>query len=126
MRNTVIISFLFFIMIFCVYIWESDATKLLRGIERTVNDIEIQFNNNDYEGATNTSNELYAFWQSKVKYLDMILNHSDTNVLTEEILKLTQYSQEKADADGLASVHYIKCMVKRIMNQQRVNIENIL
>jgi len=125
-KNTIIISALFLILICFIYSWENSTIKLLKDIEKTADKLELQFNSKDYESATKTSNELYDFWESKVIYLEMILNHSDVNVLTEEILKLTQYSKEKADPDGLASIHYIKSLVNRMMNIHRISIQNIL
>lgn len=113
-------------MLFFVYSWENSINNLLKDIENRADKIEVQINNFEYNEAALESNNLYDFWKSKVVYIDMILNHSETNALTEEILKLTQYTKQKADADGLASVHYIKCLLNRIINQQSINAENIL
>jgi hypothetical protein len=113
-------------MIFVIYFSESGTVKLLNDIKADLDEIEMLLNDKEYETATSKSNDLYDLWKKEVVHIHMILNHSDTNIMTEEILKLTQYTKEKEDTDSLASVHHVKNLIDKIINGQSISAENIL
>ncbi len=124
-KNTVVICFLFFSMLVFIYIFENKIGEFLKNIESKADEIEIKLDDKEYEEAFLKSQELYNIYKEKMVYLDMILNHSDTYGLNEEILKLTQYAKSKSDSDGLASVHYVKAILRKMINQHFISAENI-
>ncbi|MCL2323806.1 MAG: DUF4363 family protein [Oscillospiraceae bacterium] len=113
-------------MLFFIYFSEKSINIILSNFEKKLDEIELLLNDKEYETATTKSNELYDLWKKEVVHIHMILNHSDTNVMTEEILKLTQYTEEKEDAESLASLHHVKSLIDRIINGQSISAENIL
>lgn len=122
-----IISFLLFFLVLGFVIFSN--TKLVKFCDKTLeisNAIEELMDNENWEESYLKTLELKSVMSESFPSISVYINHTDMDNLNIEILKLTQYVKEEDSAEGLATLHVIKCYAEYMKELQEINIVNIL
>jgi hypothetical protein len=92
---------------------------------KTGDELEKIILKGDWEKADNISNEYLKNWEGKSYILPMFVNHTEIDLLNNEMLRLTQYVRCQNKEEALASTHTIKFYLDNIKELQKINIQNI-
>lgn len=126
MKNNIISFILFFIVLgFVIF----SNNKLVKFCDKTLeisNNIEILMTDENWEESYEKTLELKSVMSENFPSISIYINHTDMDNLNIEILKLTQYVKEEDSAEGLATLHVIKCYAEYLKELQEINIINIL
>lgn len=125
MKNVIISICVFVIviiaMVFSIRYLNTACSKL----EVSVNKLELLLNEEKWAEADTLSNDLYDQWEKQYSIMPIFINHSEIDIMNNEILKLTQYVKCKNKEESLASDHAIKFYLDSLKSIQKVTIQNI-
>ena len=126
MKNTIISFMLFFSVLAFVIYSNNTLVKFCNKTLELSDEIEIFICEEKWKESYEKSLELKSVISEKFPSISIYINHTDMDNLNIEILKLTQYVKEEDSAEGLATLHIIKCYAEYMKELQEINIINIL
>jgi hypothetical protein len=123
----VVVSFTIFIamviiMFFSVSYVNDVGTKILHESD----ELESLVLADNWEEADEVSSRVWEQWHASAQILPIIINHTEVDLISSEILKLTQYITSKNKEESLASTHLVRFLIENVRSLQRLNIQNIL
>lgn len=125
MKNVVVAFILFIILLIGIFISTTAINRSCTHLQTLNYKLESYILKENYEDAYDLSITYIAEWKKASKFLTVYIHHEDLNSLDSEILKLTQYTKVKDQAEGLATLHVMIYLVDKIMFLQKVSISNI-
>lgn len=87
--------------------------------------IETAINQKDWDKAYSLAVDVKDNVEKHSLSISVYINHTDINNLSNEVLKLTQYTKVRDNAESLASVHLVKYTSDAIKELQDITIKNI-
>lgn len=125
MKNTTTSIILFLIMLAFVFYSHTVLINICNDINEKCLQIETCLNQKDWEKAYNLAISVKQNVEKHSTVISVYTNHTDINNLSNEVLKLTQYTKVHDNAESLASVHLVKYTSDAIKELQDVSIKNI-
>ncbi|KXA14946.1 DUF4363 family protein [Clostridium perfringens] len=126
MKNTLISSLIFFLLLGSVLFFDNKLIDVCNMVNDYSNKIENSLIKEDWNKAYKESLNLSDLLEENYVSLSLYINHEQLDNLSKEILSLTQYIKAEDVSNSLSSVHIIKSYTKHIKDIQKVNIGNIL
>ena len=126
MKNTIISFSLFFLVLGFVSFSNNTLVKFCNKTLEISNEIEGFIGEGKWKESYDKTLELKSIMSENFPSISIYINHTDMDNLNIEILKLTQYVKEQDSAEGLATLHVIKCYAEYMKELQEINIVNIL
>lgn len=126
MKNIIFSLVLFLIVTTFILFSNSEIQTLCADIIDKSNKLEETLDKKDFETAYTYSLDLLDLLKSNAFIYTIYLNHLDIDAIVDESVKLTVLIKSEDLSSSLASLHLIKYNAERLMNLQKVTIENIL
>lgn len=125
MKNTIISLLIFFVLFGFIFYSHNALLTICENISEkcdTLEDLIKDDNwNKSYELSVKLKNEIEDSFQS----ISVYMNHQDLDILTNEVLRLSQYVKYENKSDALSSIHVIKYSNRSIRSLQTPTIQNI-
>ena len=125
MKNILVSVLIFLIMLFSInhstnYL-NTTCGKLIKSSD-TMEDIILKEN---WSKGYKMSREILDEWKNEYRKLSVFVHHAQIDDINNEFLQLTQYIKCKDKTESLAKIHLIKFYLNNIIDQQKINIQNI-
>lgn len=88
-------------------------------------ELEENLDNNQWDICYENALKLHEKINQENHLMSVFMNHQEIDLVSFEVYRLTQYAKEMEAGDFLASIHTIKHQVEKIMELQKINLENI-
>lgn len=125
MRNLVISFIIFFILIITIVFSINFLDNKANFYSEQANQLETLVVKDSWDEAYETSTNFLDAWKEDSKKISMFINHFQVDSISNQILKLTQYTKYHDKTEALALIHDIKFMLKELLEIEKVTISNI-
>ena len=126
MKNTLISFATLFILLFFVFIGDTNLNSLCDNSLKVSQEIQIALDNNNWDDALEKSVELKKIMSNGFKKVSVYVNHLDIDTLNTETVKLIDFIKVRDLSNSLSSLDSIKCLAEFIKELQQINLTNIL
>ena len=125
MRNLVI-SFLIFVILIITIVFSINflVNKANYYSEKT-DQLENLVTQDSWDEAYEISTDFLTTWEEDSKKISVFINHFQVDAISNQILKLTQYTKYHDKSEALALIHDIKFLLKELIEIEKVTISNI-
>lgn len=125
MKNTITSIILFSLMFIFVLYSHNMLINICDDINEKCLQIETAIDQKDWDKAYSLAVDVKDNVEKHSLSISVYINHTDINNLSNEVLKLTQYTKVRDNAESLASVHLVKYTSDAIKELQDITIKNI-
>jgi len=124
-RNLVI-SFLIFVILIITIVFSINflVNKANYYSEKT-DQLENLVTQDSWDEAYEISTDFLTTWEEDSKKISVFINHFQVDAISNQILKLTQYTKYHDKSEALALIHDIKFLLKELIEIEKVTISNI-
>ena len=126
MKNTLISFATLFILLFFVFIGDTNLNSLCDNSLKVSQEIQIALDNNNWDDALEKSVELKKIMSNGYEKVSVYVNHQDIDTLNTETVKLIDFIKVRDLSNSLSSLDSIKCLAEYIKELQQINLTNIL
>ena len=126
MKNTLISFATLFILLFFVFIGDTNLNSLCDNSLKVSQEIQIALDNNNWDDALEKSVELKKIMSNGFKKVSVYVNHQDIDTLNTETVKLIDFIKVRDLSNSLSSLDSTKCLAEYIKELQQINLTNIL
>ena len=126
MKNTLISFATLFILLFFVFIGDTNLNSLCDNSLKVSQEIQIALDNNNWDDALEKSVELKKIMSNGFKKVSVYVHHQDIDTLNTETVKLIDFIKVRDLSNSLSSLDSIKCLAEYIKELQQINLTNIL
>lgn len=124
--KSIIISFtIFVLMIFCIIFSVNYLNHICTRLQDSNLQVEKSIQLNSRDEAYKNSQNFTTEWKKYSPKLAIFSDHDEMEDISNEMRKLTQYINHRDSEESLSSTNVIQNSLKRIMEMQRLNIENL-
>ncbi|GIM29428.1 hypothetical protein CPJCM30710_20940 [Clostridium polyendosporum] len=125
MKNTIISLLIFLILFGFIFRSHNTLLTICGSISEKCETLEDLIKDDNWNKSYELAVELKDQIEESFEYISVYMNHQDLDILTNEILRLSQYTKYKNKSEALASIHVIKYSNKSIQSLQTPTIQNI-
>lgn len=108
MKNTLISFATLFILLFFVFIGDTNLNSLCDNSLKVSQEIQIALDNNNWDDALEKSVELKKIMSNGFKKVSVYVNHQDIDTLNTETVKLIDFIKVRDLSNSLSSLDSIK------------------
>lgn len=125
MKNILVSILIFLVMLFSI----NHSTKYLnttcRQLIKLSDTMEEIVHDGNWNKAYDLSTTLLDKWKNEYRTLSIFVHHAEIDNINSEFLQLTQYTKCRDKTESLSKIHLIKFYLNNIIEEQKINIQNI-
>ena len=125
LKNTIIAIIMFLSLLGFVTYANSSLNKLCNIIKKDTKEIYLLIEDNKWDEAYSSSNDLIKSINNKSFVLSMYLNHHDFDEILDESIELSLYVHGKEKTDSLIAISTLKNSAHNIQKLHKPTFENI-
>lgn len=125
MKNILISILIFVIMVFAICFSAKYLDNTCDELLKLNNTMEKTVLKGNWDNAYKMSVSILNKWENEYSKLSIFVHHAQIDDLNNEFLQLTQYTKCKDTTESLSKIHIIKFYLNNIIEQQKINIQNI-
>lgn len=125
MKKSIFPILLFLFMVIGLYFSTNYMHLTYNNLLKTACETEENIAFNEWDNAYINSVYLLKEFEHSMSYITLFLNHEELDSVYDEVLKLTQFTNQKDKVHSLSTIHLIKGLIESLDEEQKINIKNI-
>jgi len=125
MKNLVVSFLIFLILIITITFSINFLVNKANFYSGKADQLESLVTQDSWDEAYEISTDFLTTWEEDSKKISVFINHFQVDAISNQILKLTQYTKYHDKSEALALIHDIKFLLKELIEIEKVTISNI-
>ena len=125
MRGTITAALLFAALITGMFFAQTSLEKTGDEMTKPLDELTEAVERDDWETADFVLKDLSEKWKENEKWLAMLIDHSETDLIITTMSEISQYEKFRDKPELMANVETLRELIKHIPKKERVTFENI-